>query len=157
LYLRKHNTVVNYGLYLAQEIEMNRSTIGNAAHMAGVGVETIRFYERKGLIAQPQKPHGGGYRIYSDEIIRRIRFIRQGQDLGFSLKEIGELLTLRANPNTDCSEVQKRANEKLAEVEMKILRLKDIKTALKDVISACPARGSLKSCSIISALENRSV
>ncbi len=134
---------------------MNSLTIGTAAKQAGVGVETIRFYERKGMIAQPMKPSGGGYRQYCDAIVQRIRFIRQAQELGFSLREIHELLSLRADPKSECSEVQRRANEKLLEVQGKITQLRDIEAALKKVIAACPARGGLDGCSIISAMERR--
>lgn len=125
--------------------------------MAGVGVETIRFYERKRLIIQPLKPNSGGYRHYSNEIIQRLRFIRQAQELGFSLKEISELLSLRANPDSDCNEIQGRANAKLAEVEGKIEQLKHIGTALRKVIAACPSHGGLETCSIISAMERNTL
>jgi len=131
---------------------MKTITIGIAVNLADVGVETIRFYERKGLITQPLKPDGGGYRHYSNKIIQRLRFIRQAQELGFSLKEISELLSLRANPDSDCSEIQRRANAKLTKVEEKIDQLKVIGTALKKVIAACPLHGDLETCSIISAM-----
>ncbi|VAV98871.1 COG0789: Predicted transcriptional regulators [hydrothermal vent metagenome] len=134
---------------------MKNITIGKAAGLAGVGVETIRFYERKGMIAQPLKPRSGGFRQYSDEIVQRIRFIRQAQELGFSLREIRELLSLRADPRSDCSEVQRRANQKLAEVQGKMAQLRDMEAALKKVIGACPSSGGLDACSIISAMEAR--
>jgi MerR family transcriptional regulator, copper efflux regulator len=135
---------------------MDELTIGSAARMAGVGVETVRFYERRDLIEQPRKPGGGGYRLYSVEIVQRICFIRQAQELGFSLKEIDELLSLRADPGSDCGEVQKRASEKLEEVERKISQLRKIGDALEDVIASCPSRGGLDGCSIIRTLENYS-
>ena len=103
--------------------EMNRITISKAARLAGVGVETVRFYERKRLIGQPPKPKDSGFRDYPIETIRRIRFIRQAQELGFSLKEIDELLSLRADPSTDCADVRTRAQTKLADVTEKITRL----------------------------------
>jgi len=134
---------------------MNKITIGKAAKQAGVGVETIRFYERKGMIAQPLKPRGGGFRQYCDEIVQQIRFIRQAQELGFSLREIHELLSLRADPKSDCSEVQRRANVKLAEVQGKMAQLRDMEAALQKIITACPSRGGLDGCSIISAMERR--
>jgi len=135
---------------------MHTFTIGQAAQRASVGVETIRFYERKGLIQQPKKPLSGGFREYSGEIIQHIRFIRQAQDLGFSLKEIDVLLGLRANPGSDCATVQRRACEKLAEVERKVAQLNKIGAALEKVIAACPSRGALDGCSIIAALEHDS-
>lgn len=133
---------------------MSDMTIGQAARAASVGVETIRFYERKALIAQPPKPAMGGFRCYSQEIVQRIRFIRQAQELGFSLKEIGVLLNLRADPDTDCAAVQKQAREKLAEVERKVAQLLKIGGALEKVIAACPSHGGLEGCSIMAALEH---
>ena len=100
---------------------MRDLTIGKAARDAGVGVETIRFYERQGLIEQPSK--GPGYRTYAPEVVARIRFIRQAQRIGFSLKETQELLALRANPNTDCAAMREQAEHKIAEVDEKITGL----------------------------------
>ncbi len=85
---------------------MKAMTIGRVANKAGISVETIRFYERKGLIDQPMRPQDGGFRIYPSEAVGRIHFIRQAQDLGFSLKEIVELLSLRADVSTDCADGQ---------------------------------------------------
>lgn len=131
---------------------MKEMTIGKAAHMAGVGVETIRFYERKGLIDQPPKPLDSGFRVYPDEAVQRIRFIRHAQEIGFSLREIDELLSLRADPSADCADVREQAMAKLEEVDRKIDRLKEIRGALKKLIAACPGRGALRVCSIMGAL-----
>src|SRR3546814_7870349 len=73
-----------------RRLQMTRFTIGRAAKAANISVETIRFYERRGLIAQPRKPAGGGAREYDEDAVARIRFVRQAQDIGFSLREIGE-------------------------------------------------------------------
>ncbi len=132
---------------------MNGETISKAARKAGVGVETIRFYERKGLIAQPPKPTFGGYRVYPAETIERIKFIREGQELGFSLREIDELLSLRADPSSDCGDVRERAQRKLGEVNDKIAQLERIRTGLERVIAACPGEGALRACSIMAAIE----
>lgn len=132
---------------------MKTMTIGKIAEKAGVGVETIRFYERKGLVQQPSKPSAGGYRIYPAETAQRIRFIRQAQELGFSLREIDELLSLRTDPATDCADVQERAQSKLNEITRKIALMKGIQTALEKLISACPGQGTLQLCSIIEAIE----
>ncbi|MBI3452481.1 MAG: MerR family transcriptional regulator [Rhodospirillales bacterium] len=126
-------------------------TIGRLAEIAGVGVETVRFYERKGLIDCPRRPQRG-FRIYPDSAVGRIRFIRQAQDLGFTLREIDELLSLRADPATDCAKVWKQATIKLADVGDKIARLQRIKGALEELIAACPRRGALRACSIMEAL-----
>ncbi len=128
-------------------------TIGKAARKAGVGVETIRFYERKGLSDQPPKPVFGGFRIYSDAVARRVRFIRQAQELGFSLKEIAELLSLKTDPKIDCGDVRDRASAKLGEVKDKIARLKSIARALEGLVAACPGSGALNKCSIMEELD----
>lgn len=136
---------------------MQTMTIGKTARKAGVGVETIRFYERQGLVQQPPKPEGGGYRHYSEEDIGRVRFIRQAQALGFSLREIADLLSLRADPTTDAGDVLDRATAKLADVERKIAQLERFRSALKTVIATCPGQGALKSCSILEAIESAGV
>lgn len=130
---------------------MRDLTIGRAAQDAGVGVETIRFYERQGLIEQP--PKGEGYRTYSPELVARIRFIRQAQGLGFSLRETQELLALRANPNADCAAMRAQAQHKIAEVDEKISGLLRVRAALQTVIEACPGCGELQACTILEALE----
>lgn len=132
----------------------NTTTIGRAAKRAGIGVETIRFYERRGLIAQPPKPAAGGFRDYPAATLSQIRFIREAQDLGFSLEEISDLMSLRADPKANCAQVQRRAEAKLAEVEDKIERLQGIGAALGRLIEACPGKGALGACSIIEALES---
>ena len=126
-------------------------TIARAARAAGVGVETIRFYERRGLIVQPRKP-ASGFREYDADTVARIRFIRQAQELGFSLREIEELLNLRADPNADCSEVRAQAATKRNEVTQKIVDLKRIRAALDVLIAACPGKGAVTACSILDAL-----
>jgi len=132
---------------------MTKRTIGSAAREAGVGVETIRFYERKGLIAQPSKPQHNGYRSYSNEIVERILFIRNAQELGFSLREVEELLSLRADPRTECSSVRARASAKLEEVEQKMVQLRNIRSALKKLISNCPQKGPAAGrCTILGTL-----
>ncbi len=126
--------------------------IGDLARKAGVGVETVRFYERKGLIEQPVKPNGG-VRLYPEDVARRIRFIRQAQALGFSLRETEELLALQAIPSSDCADVRDRARAKLDEVNEKITQLHRIEVALERLIDACPGQGALRSCSIMEVLE----
>ena len=131
-------------------------TIGKAAREAGVGVETIRFYERQRLVRQPPKLEGSGARRYPADTIEHIRFIKEAQELGFSLREIHELLALRADPAADCSEVREQATTKLADVRRKIQRLQDIGAALERLIAACPGQGALQECSIMDALTPRS-
>ena len=131
---------------------MRDLTIGETARQAGVGVETIRFYERRGLIEQPLKPQGSGFRVYSPEQVKRVKFIRQAQQIGFSLHEIEELLSLRADPNSDCSAVRSQAVAKLDEVKRKIEQLHQIGSALESLIAVCPGSGGLQACSILDTL-----
>jgi len=131
---------------------MDALTIGTAARQSGVGVETVRFYERRGLIRQPARPPGVGRRRYAPEIVERIRFIRQAQQLGFSLRQIEELLSLQANPAADCSEVRRSALAKIDEVDTRIKQLSEIRGALVLLLAACPGRGALGACSILEAL-----
>lgn len=127
--------------------------ISQIAQSAGVGVETVRFYERKKLIEQPLKPVSGGFRAYPSEIVSQIRFIRRAQNLGFSLKEVKELMSLRVDPEADCSEIRQRAAVKRQEVVEKIEQLHRVRDALDTVIDSCPGRGSTRACSILDELE----
>jgi MerR family mercuric resistance operon transcriptional regulator len=131
---------------------MRTMTIGKAARLSGVGVETVRFYERRGLIDQPPRPANGGFRVYPEPTVERIRFIRQAQELGFSLAEIAGLLALRADPSADCAEVRDHAEAKLDEVERKIAGLEHLRQALAQIIAACPGQGALGACTIMDAL-----
>lgn len=132
---------------------MKALTISHAARAAGVGVETVRFYERRGLIPRPPRPLGSGFRHYPCATVERIRFIRQAQGLGFSLREIEELLSLGADPATDCGQVRERAVVKLEDVERKIGELERFRLALEALIAACPGSGALRACSIMEALQ----
>ena len=126
--------------------------LGEAAQAANVSVETIRFYERRGLIEQPRKPEFCGFRTYSKDTVDRIQFIRKSQTIGFSLKEIGELLSLSVDPTADCSVTLGHAEAKLAEVNRKIESLQAIRGALEVLIQNCPGKGTLSQCSIINTL-----
>jgi len=128
-------------------------TIGKVAQRAGVGVETIRFYERQGLISEPPRKDSG-YRLYSPDAVARIRFIRKAKELGFSLKEIKELLSLRIDPLTDCADIQERAEAKVRDIEGKIQTLQRMKKALANLVAACPGRGPVSKCPILDTLED---
>jgi MerR family copper efflux transcriptional regulator len=131
-------------------------TIGSAAQAAGVNIETIRFYERQKLIEQPPRPIGS-VRRYSPETVSRVRFIKEAQHLGFSLREIRELLELRADPGADCAEVRGRAIAKRNEVERKIAELGRIRAALDTLIASCPGGGGLRACTILDAIAHVAV
>lgn len=126
--------------------------ISEVARAAQVGVETVRFYERRGLITQPVRPADGGLRSYPEQVAVQIRFIRQAQELGFSLGEIEDLLSLKSEPDTDCSEIRRCALDKREDVDLKIKRLRRLRGTLTKLIDACPGEGALDSCSIIDAM-----
>ncbi len=126
-------------------------TIGQVARAAGVGRETIRFYERRGLIAEP--PRGeSGYRRYPPETVPRLLFIRRAKELGFSLAEIRELLSLHHSPVATCSEVRQRAAAKLADIEERIRDLERMRAALSALVTTCSGQGPASQCPILEAL-----
>src|ERR687885_2847805 len=99
-------------------VTMAALTIGQIARRAGVGVETVRFYERQGLLEEPARKESG-YRQYAEEVVARLRFIRRAKRLGFSLKEITDLLALRLDPEATAADVKRRAEAKVADIEAK--------------------------------------
>ena len=129
-------------------------TIGELAKRSGVGLETVRFYERKGLIEDPPRT-GSGYRQYPEDVVARIQFIKRCKELGFSLKEISELLSLRVDPDTTCADVRRQTELKLAYVEEKIRALRRIKAALDKLVASCSGRGPTSECPIMEALESQ--
>lgn len=128
-------------------------TIGKVARLAGVGVETIRFYEREGLIAEPPRKESG-YRQYGAETVSRLRFIQRAKALGFSLKEIKELLFLRLDPGTTCENILDRAEGKILEIEEKIQTLQRMKKALEALAAACPGEGPVSQCPVIEVTDD---
>lgn len=131
---------------------MRALTIGQVAKNAGVGVETVRFYERQGLVPQPPRK-ASGYRQYPEDVVTRLRFIHRAKQLGFSLKEIKELLALRLEPTTTCAEVKDRTTTKIADIEAKIETLQRMKKALVQLTKSCSGRGPTSECPILEALE----
>jgi MerR family mercuric resistance operon transcriptional regulator len=130
---------------------METLTIGQVAREARVGLETIRFYERQGLIeGPPRRP--SGYRAYPPETVLRVRFIRTAKDLGFSLKEIGELLSLRVDPVGSCSEIRTMAELKIADIEERVRALQRIRRTLRKLVTACEAREATSECPILDSL-----
>lgn len=128
---------------------------GDLAKQAGVNVETLRFYERKGLLPRPPR-RLSGYREYPVESVRRIRFIKRAQELGFSLKEIQELLALKVRPGVTCAEVREKAEHKVADVRQKIADLKAIEKALHKLTATCSGSGPATDCPILDHLEGES-
>lgn len=130
---------------------MESVTIGQLAREAGVGVETVRFYEREGLLAEPPRKRSG-YRQYPPEAIARVRFIRRAKDLGFTLREITELLELRIDPSKSCADVRALAKSKIADVDAKLADLTRIKAALEILARACRGTGPTSECPILDSM-----
>ncbi|WP_238134241.1 Hg(II)-responsive transcriptional regulator [Calderihabitans maritimus] len=130
---------------------MKGLTISQVAKQVGVNVETVRYYERLGLISKPPRTESG-YRLFPHEVIGRIKFIKRAQELGFTLSEINKLLGLADSENFDCHEVRQFASQKLREIESKIRDLEKIKIVLQDLSSRCPGQGSISQCPIIETL-----
>ncbi len=130
---------------------MGSLTTGQLAQRAGVGVETIRFYEREGLILEPPR-RPSGYRDYPPETVTRIVFIRRAKELGFSLKEISELLELRVRPRRNCAVVKRNADAKIADIDTKIASLRRMRKALNHLTEACQARTPTAVCPILASL-----
>src|SRR5262249_49406784 len=131
---------------------MKPLTIGQVARSAGVGVEAVRFYERQGLLQEPARKDSG-YRQYPEDVVARLRFIKRAKELGFSLKEIKELLALRVDPDTTCADGRSRAEAKIADVDEKIHALQRIKKALVKLTAGCRGRGPTSECPILDALD----
>ena len=132
---------------------MTTLKIGQVAQLADVNIETVRYYEREGLIPEPPR-RPSGYRQYSPDYVQRIKFIKHAQQLGFSLKEITELLALRVEPDTACDEVKQQAEAKIADIEAKIQTLQQMQQVLTDLVTACDQRQLTDTCPILKTLES---
>ena len=132
---------------------MSDLTIGQLAKQAQVHVETIRYYERRGLLSAPAR-YASGYRQYSQQHMASLRFIQHAKTLGFSLNEIADLLALRVDPDSTCEDVRKRAERKLAEVDAKIRVLEGMTGALQRLIAACSGQSPSSACPILEALDS---
>jgi MerR family copper efflux transcriptional regulator len=130
---------------------METMTIGQLSWRAGVSIDTVRFYERKGLLPQPARRESG-YREYVPADVDRLRFIRRSKELGFTLGEIGELLSLSGGRRGDMQGVRRKAERRLQQVEQKISELERVRSGLEELITACPGRGHLRGCPIVAAL-----
>ncbi len=119
--------------------------IGEVAKRSEVGIETIRFYEREGLLAEPER-RPSGYRQYDESVVSRLKFIRNAKELGFTLSEIKELLGLWFDVNTKCVHVRQRAEQKLTDIDDKIRSLQKMKRSLKKIVSQCENRDAVDDC-----------
>jgi Hg(II)-responsive transcriptional regulator len=139
-----------YGVYpVFMKTKANTEmTIGTLAKQAGVGVETVRFYERKGLITKPARG-ASTFRLYGPEQVSRIRFIKRAQELGFTLRE-----AKAGTKRLTCGEVSGKAEAKIAEIEQKIADLKKMKSSLNDLVKACSeGKEAMSECRIMECFE----
>jgi MerR family copper efflux transcriptional regulator len=130
---------------------MRSLTIGQLAGQAGVGIDTVRYYERQGLLLEPPR-RASGYRDYPAESLGRLRFIRRAKALGFSLQEIRELLALHASSAGGCAQAAARAREKIAALEARILDLEAVRLGLEGLAAACERRTTSEACPLLAAL-----
>ena len=127
--------------------------IGEVADRGGVNLQTIRYYEREGLLPKPPRLPSG-YRVYSEPTVRRVRFIKRAQELGFTLAEIRELLSLRIDHDRDRSEVRAIAEGKVADIQEKIRTLSAMKEALVRLTEHCSGHGPASECPILEGLDS---
>lgn len=130
----------------------NRKSIGTLSKESGIAIETIRYYERIGVLA-PVARKTSGYRVYDNESYKVLRFLKHAQELGFSLAEIKDLLRLRANKQSRCEDVQGKAEKHLRDVEDKIKKLQSIQAVLSKLIRQCRSKKTSESCPILECFE----
>ena len=133
---------------------MNTLRTADVAKQGGVNLETIRYYERRGLLPKPPRT-AAGYRTFDPAAVRRLRFIKQAQAIGFSLKEVKELLALRVDPRTSCADVRRRAEAKIVDIDEKLRALRAMKRALVRLRAAWAGQGPVSECAILDSLEER--
>ncbi|MGN6324078.1 MAG: MerR family transcriptional regulator [Dyella sp.] len=126
-------------------------TIGTVAKRAGVPIDTIRYYEREGLLPEPLR-RASGYRSYNETAVRQLRFIRRAKDLGFTLEEIRDLMALSSDRRGGVKAVRKRAEQRLASIDARIAELMRIRQGLQQLVEACPGHGDPEHCPILRAL-----
>lgn len=147
------DSIPRYKVYTISVEIMDRTlTIGQVAKQAGVNIQTIRYYEREGYL-RPAGYRESGYRLYRDDAVRRLLFIKNAQKLGFTLKEINQLLKLRVSRNAGCGAVRARAQVHLTDVHAKIRRLQAIERILGELVRICQKRGTTDHCPILKSIE----
>ncbi|MDQ6664862.1 MAG: MerR family DNA-binding protein [Acidobacteriota bacterium] len=133
---------------------MKKLTIGGLARLGGVNLETVRYYERRGLLPKPPRTEAG-YRQFPPETAHRLRFIKRAQELGFSLAEVRELLAFRVEPQQNCVDVRLRAKAKIAGIEEKLNTLAAMKDILRGLVERCES-GVFDECPILASMERKS-
>lgn len=135
---------------------MKPLTIGQVARKAGVGVETVRFYEREGLLEEPER-RASGYRQFGEDVVARLGFIRRAKELGFKLSEINDLLSLRLDPAGSRGDVKRRAEAKIADIDGRIQSLKRMRKALAKLTTKCSGHGTTSGCPILEAMDGKEI
>lgn len=130
--------------------------IGQLANHAAVNLQTIRYYEREGLLPEPPRLNSG-YRLFPDSAVRRVRFIKRAQEIGFSLAEIRELLSIRIDARRERAEVRSLAETKIADIDTKIRTLKAMKTVLNRLTERCSGCGPVSECPILESIDSEEV
>lgn len=133
---------------------MQGFTIGQVAKKIGISRDAIRMYEQQGLIEETGRTESG-YRIYTEPALARLRFIQRAKAMGFTLKEIGELLAIKRTKINTCEEVKHQAEAKLMDIEKKITELQKLKKAFKTLIITCDDKGHGQDCPLLDALEQQ--
>lgn len=131
---------------------MDRLKVGEVARQAGVNLQTIRYYERRGLLPKPPRT-SSNYRAYPAGTVLRVRFIKRAQELGFTLNEIQELLSLRAAPRSRCADVRRRAEAKVRDIDARVRTLQAMRDALTQLIGECSGKGFVTECPILETLD----
>lgn len=134
----------------------NSLTIGAVAKRVGVAIDTIRYYEREGLLPEPER-RASGYRSYGESTLAQLRFIRRAKDLGFTLEEIRELLALSTDRQRGVRAVKQRAQTRLAAIEQRIVELQRVRDGLAQLVESCPGHGKPENCPILRALSDEPV
>ena len=132
---------------------MNGLTIGKVAKSAGIGIETVRFYEKQGLINPPPRSDSN-YRIYPEQVVVRLRFIKRAKSLGFTLHEIKELLSFRHDPQATKADIKRQTEAKIENIKQKISDLTRMQKALETLDESCDGHGPTSECPILDALES---
>lgn len=128
-----------------------RLTIGRLSKASGVSIDSIRFYERRGLLDEPQRTESN-YRVYPEEAATRLRFLKKAQSLGFTLDEIKGLLSLHDNPQASRAEVKQRTEQKIALIRSRIADLSRMLVVLEEMNESCDGEGPIAGCPILAAL-----
>lgn len=136
-----------------RDTEPTTITRGELARRCEINFETVRYYEAQGLIPKPART-AANYRVYDEDAVRRVRFVKRAQELGFTLKEIRELLALRASPRARCADVCARAEVKLADIDAKLRSLRAMRRALAKLMEECQRGAPTSECPILDSFED---